>query len=74
MEFEDFKAQGLRVTMEFHDQYQTEVANPALKDLPPPPFMKWVDYKVFVGSQIGFTSKDIPSLTHFWWYLETFCA
>ena len=58
MEFEDFKAWGLRVTQEFHDQYMTEMAIPSIKESnPPPPFMKWETYKSFVSSQIGFTSK-----------------
>jgi hypothetical protein len=57
MDFADFKSQGYRVTQEFHDQWLAETANPALKENPPPPFMKWTDYRGFVASQINFTSK-----------------
>lgn len=58
MDFEDFKTQGFRVTLEFHDQYMSEIAIPDLRDNnPPPAFMKWESYKSFVQSQIGFTSK-----------------
>jgi hypothetical protein len=60
MEFEDFKAQGFRVTQEFHDQYLSEMADPRLKESPPFPFLRWVSYPDFVASQISFTG-NVPN-------------
>jgi hypothetical protein len=58
MDFDDFRTWGYRVTLEFHDQYMTEMAIPEIRaNNPPPSFMKWESYKTFVQSQIGFTSK-----------------
>ena len=59
MEFADFKSQGLRVTQEFKDQYESEIEHPDLKENPPMPSLKWTDYQGFISSQIFFSSKAL---------------
>jgi hypothetical protein len=54
MPFEDFRAWGLRVNQEFHDQFMSEKEDPHLADNPPFPFLEWRSYKEYVGSQINF--------------------